>query len=388
MRIAQNFTVQYSYDIRFTQHLFSPENSLFREVLETGTDQNTKVAFVIDSGVMDHHPDLLAGIRTYMDQSKGIQLAAAPLVVPGGEQVKNTTTYYDQTLDLINEGKVDRHSYLVAIGGGAVLDMVGFAASVGHRGIRHVRIPTTVLSQNDSGVGVKNGINYFGKKNFIGCFAPPVAVINDTVFLTTLHERDWRAGVAEAIKVALIKDAPFFDWLEAHATAINQRDLDIMTELVFECAKWHCDHIAGGNDPFERGSARPLDFGHWAAHKLEQLTHFELRHGEAVAIGIALDITYAVETGLLDATAGERILNVISSYGFDLFHPALLDETASRINPTLIAGIDEFREHLGGELCITLIDRIGHGLEVHEMDKDKIEAAALQLQSKTREHAH
>lgn len=385
MRIQQDFTVRYNYEIVFTQHLFRPENPLFQEV--TSTERKTKVAFVIDAGVVAHHQGLINEIESYLQATPNLTLATAPLVVPGGEQVKNDTRFYDQTLTMINEAKIDRHAYLVAIGGGAVLDMVGFAAAVGHRGIRHIRIPTTVLSQNDSGVGVKNGINYFGKKNFIGAFSPPTAVINDTTFLTTLEARDWRAGVAEAIKVALIKDAPFFDWLEVNATKINDRDLNTMTELVYECAKWHCDHIAGGDDPFERGSARPLDFGHWAAHKLEQLTHFEIRHGEAVAIGIALDVVYATETGLLDQASSKRILNVIASYGFALFHGALLDDQGAQVNPALLAGIEEFREHLGGELCITLIDRIGHGLEVHEMDSAQIEAAVLALQANLQAHA-
>ena len=224
--------------------------------------------------------------------------------------------------------------------------------------------------------------------NFIGAFAPPEAVINDTTFLTTLEPRDWRAGVAEAIKVALIKDAPFFDWLETHANDINERNLETMTELVYECAKWHCDHISGGNDPFERGSARPLDFGHWAAHKLEHLTNFEIRHGEAVAIGIALDVVYAARIGLLDQQSCDRILSVIASYGFAVFHEALLDQNGQKVNQALLAGIEEFREHLGGELCITLIDRIGHGLEVHEMDLDLIEAAVLTLSHNAQLHAH
>lgn len=385
MKIQQNFTVNYNYEIHFTQHLFRPDNSLFEEIINA--QRVTNVAFVIDAGVVDHHPDLINQITDYIQSVNQLKLAATPLVVPGGEQVKNDLQYYDQTLSLINEAKIDRHAYLVAIGGGAVLDMVGFAAAIGHRGIRHIRIPTTVLSQNDSGVGVKNGVNFFGKKNFIGAFAPPEAVINDTTFLTTLDPRDWRAGVAEAIKVALIKDAPFFDWLETHAQAINERDLTTMTELVFECAKWHCDHIAGGNDPFERGSARPLDFGHWAAHKLEQLTGFEIRHGEAVAIGIALDVVYATRIGLLPQESCERVLSVISSYGFDLFHEALLGTNGGSVNPALLAGIEEFREHLGGELCITLIDQIGHGLEVHQMDLAVIEQAVLTLQSNVQQHA-
>ena len=119
----------------------------------------------------------------------------------------------------IHEYGIDRHAYVLAVGGGALLDMVGYAAATAHRGVRLVRVPTTVLSQNDSGIGVKNSVNAFGKKNFLGTFAPPFAVFNDFTFLTTLSDRDWRAGISEAIKVALLKDATFFAFLEEHATA-------------------------------------------------------------------------------------------------------------------------------------------------------------------------
>ena len=132
--------------------------------------------------------------------------------------------------------------------------MVGYAATVAHRGIKHIRIPTTVLSQNDSGIGVKNGINYKGKKNFLGTFAPPAAVFNDNQFLLTLSDRDYRSGISEAIKVALIKDHDFFLWLENNADALVKRDVEAMDYLIKRCAQLHLEHI-GGADPFETGSA-------------------------------------------------------------------------------------------------------------------------------------
>ena len=131
---------------------------------------------------------------------------------------------------------IDRHSYVVAIGGGAVLDAVGYAAATAHRGVRLVRVPTTTLSQDDSAVGVKNGINAFGKKNFVGTFAPPHAVLNDFDLLTTLDDRDWRAGISEAVKVALLKDSAFFAWIEQHARELDERSLDAMAMLVHRCA--------------------------------------------------------------------------------------------------------------------------------------------------------
>src|SRR5690606_30287435 len=112
-------------------------------------------------------------------------------------------------------------------------------AAISHRGVRHIRIPTTVLAQNDSGIGVKNSVNYRGKKNFLGTFVPPVAVINDRVFLRTLEIRDWRSGMAEAVKVALIKDLEFFEWIEANTEALSARSEEEMTQLILKCADLH-----------------------------------------------------------------------------------------------------------------------------------------------------
>src|SRR5690606_6380451 len=238
------------------------------------------------------------------------------------ETIKNQKDAIDRIIDSVDRWGIDRHSYIMAIGGGAVLDAVGYAAAIAHRGIRHLRVPTTVLSQNDSGMGVKNGINYRGKKNFIGTFSPPVAVFNDNLFLTTLSDRAWVSGISEAVKVALIKDASFFDWIQNHATALRQRDREAMDYLIFRCAELHLQHIAGA-DPFEFGSSRPLDFGHWSAHKLEQLSGFEVLHGEAVSIGIALDTVYSAIVGLLSPSDAQRVLNVLQELDLPIFHPLL-----------------------------------------------------------------
>ena len=388
MNIHQNISVQYNYQILFEKDLFDSNNSTLAQTLLSQSKREAKVVVVVDKGVVDHHPGVIDKITSYFNHYETLVLAAPPLIVAGGEQTKNTTDEFDKTLALINDAKIDRHSYLLAIGGGAVLDMAGFAAAVAHRGIRHIRIPTTVLSQNDSGVGVKNGINYFGKKNFIGAFSPPVAVLNDVSFLFTLDDRDWRSGIAEAIKVALIKDQTFFDWLQQNVVPLNERNLDVMQDLVYQCARLHSEHIAQGDDPFEMGSSRPLDFGHWSAHKLEQLSSFEIRHGEAVAIGIALDVIYSSLAGLLDAASCDSILTLMDKFGFNLFSSHLMDQNGNRINPQLISGLEEFREHLGGKLTITLINGIGKQVEVHEMNEGIIERAVLQLQNRHLLHAN
>lgn len=378
-KLQQNFTVTFRYDVHFTRAIFDEENSLFQEVIEDQSSQlPAKMLIIVDDGVANHHPDLERSLYQYAEARPGtMQLCGSPVVVPGGERAKNDPQLVEQILVDINRQGIDRHAFVVAVGGGAVLDMAGYAAAIAHRGIRHIRIPTTVLSQNDSGVGVKNGINYFGKKNFLGCFTPPVAVINDLDFLRTLDNRDWRAGISEAIKVSLIKDRSFFEFLESSAPRLARREEPPMEHLIYECARLHMEHIAGG-DPFEMGSSRPLDFGHWAAHKLEQLSDYRLRHGEAVAIGIALDVTYSFLKNHIDKAAWQRIIRLMHELGFEVFTPELNMKQAGRL--VVLEGLDEFREHLGGQLTIMLLEQVGRGFEVHEMDEGLIREAIQLLE--------
>ena len=291
----------------------------------------------------------------------------------GGEASKNDEAIYKEIVEATHLYGIDRHSYIAVIGGGAVIDMVGFAAAISHRGIRLIRIPTTVLSQNDSAVGVKNSVNLFGKKNYLGTFTPPYAVLNDFNFLKTLDDRDWRSGISEAIKVALIKDLSFFTWIEENSSALAAREMAPMQELIIRCAQMHLDHISG-KDPFEFGSSRPLDFGHWAAHKLEHLSDFRIRHGEAVAIGIALDSTYSYLKEWISEDDLTRIIAVFKTLGFELFAPELGGDN-------LIKGLKEFQEHLGGQLTIMLLKALGKGEEVHEMDHELIHQAIDLLKS-------
>ena len=365
--IDQEVVVTFRYPVRFTRGLFDPANPTLRDVVQA--DGRARLLVVIDEGVADAHPRLVGDIQRYCAaHSETLLLAAPPLVIPGGEAIKNEPGPVSQVRAAIDVQGVDRHSYVVAIGGGAVLDAVGYAAATAHRGVRLVRVPTTVLSQDDSAVGVKNGINAYGKKNFVGSFAPPHAVLNDFDLLLTLHDRDWRAGISEAVKVALLKDAPFFTWIERHADDLNDRSLSAMAHMVHRSAELHLNHIATSGDPFELGSSRPLDFGHWAAHKLEQLSNHELRHGEAVAVGIALDSTYSYLTGSLSHADWRRIVTLFETVELPIWHPAMATP-GSGGRPAVLAGLEEFREHLGGRLTVMLLERIGSGFEVHELDE-------------------
>ena len=367
--LQQSFSVPFRYPVAFTENLFATSQPLFVETFPEG--QLARVFFVLDSGVVAHHPELISQIKVYVAaQSSRLALVGEPLVVAGGEACKNNPEAYQQVVEATNSFGIDRHSYLVALGGGAVLDMAGFAAAISHRGIRLVRIPTTVLSQNDSAVGVKNSINAFGKKNYLGTFTPPFAVLNDFTFLESLEDRDWRSGISEAVKVALIKDLDFFEWLEKEAAALARREMEPMKTHIIRSAQHHMTHIAGA-DPFEFGSSRPLDFGHWAAHKLEKLSDFRIRHGEAVAIGIALDSAYSYLQGRIDKADLIRIFKLFHTLGLALYASELHEEA-------LLQGLKEFQEHLGGRLTIMVLDKLGKGVEVHEMDPELI-GKALQL---------
>jgi 3-dehydroquinate synthase len=377
--IKQDVRVSFQYPVSFTSDLFHPDNSVLRDTVALGHERAwaSKLFAVIDGGVAKHRPDLGAQIESYCRRfPDALQLVSPPLVVVGGEGVKNDPAYVAAVHDAINEFRIDRHSYVIAVGGGAVLDMVGYATGTAHRGVRLIRVPTTVLSQNDSGIGVKNSVNAYGKKNFLGTFAPPFAVLNDATFLTTLDDRDWRSGISEAIKVALLKDPEFFGFIEQHATALVSRDMPTMEWLVYRCAELHLEHIATSGDPFEMGSSRPLDFGHWSAHKLEQLSGYALRHGEAVSIGLALDSTYAHRVGMLSAREWQRVINVLLALDLPIFTSELEQHlNAPNDSRSVLSGLAEFREHLGGELTIMLLNGIGSGIEVHEMDLEHVRAS-------------
>jgi len=353
-----------------------------REVLADG--ESGKVLVVLEDSLARARPGLETEIVTYFASlPNGAQLTGAPLRARGGEQAKNSMALVNEILSQIEQRHIDRQSYLMAIGGGALLDAAGFAAAIAHRGVRHVRVPTTTLAQADSGVGVKNGLNGFGKKNFLGTFSPPHAVINDFNLLATLAPREKRAGYVEAVKVACIRDKQFFDDIERGADMLMRFEPGAMKQLIRRCAELHLHHIATSGDPFESGSARPLDFGHWPAHKLEQLSNFQMPHGEAVAIGVALDATYSKLCGLLDAASCGRILDLLERLQFRLFADELLEADAK--GGLLIGGgLDEFHEHLGGGLTVTLLNGIGRGVEVHEMDLGTIVEAIEELQKRDR----
>ncbi len=369
-----------AYTVHFTRGVFDPANALLWKVMQASPEAAPQRALCfVDSGLAEANPALVPAIAHYFAaHARRICLLAPPAVLTGGEAGKNSFDVPQRVLGLARQVHLSRHAHVLAVGGGAFLDAVGFAAALVHRGARLLRVPSTVLAQNDAGIGVKNGINLGGVKNFVGTFAAPAAVLNDCDLLATLPDRDWTAGTAEAFKVAMIKDAAFLEWLLVHADSIRRRRGAGMEELVYRCACLHLEHIQTAGDPFEQGTARPLDFGHWAAHKLESLSNHELHHGEAVAIGVALDLLYAARLGFVTAEDARRALDGMRRMGLSLYHPALAwREPSGRF--LVLNGVEEFREHLGGTLSLTLPKPLGRKTEVAAIDEELVAACIAEL---------
>ncbi len=367
-----DFNVAFRHRLRFTSDVLGIDSDGFADLLQSSESRTPRVQFWLDEHVVNANPDLRQRIHAFSRKYAGrFQVIGNPQVVPGGEAVKNDIHILERMLKVLNEADMDRRSYVVVIGGGAVLDAVGFATAIAHRGLRLIRIPTTTLAQADSGVGVKNGVNLFAKKNWLGSFAVPWAVINDRKLLDTLSDRDFRCGFAEAVKVSLLKDAAFFDRLFRDGESIAARGPECWAAIE-DSAQWHLRHITSGGDPFEMLEARPLDFGHWSAHKLETMSNFELRHGEAVAIGVAVDTVYSSLVHALPSVDADRVLLALQRLGLLIDHPAL------QKTDELFDGLEEFRQHLGGRLTLTMLEAIGQPIDVHDIDRSRM-ADAIQI---------
>ena len=368
------FAVPFTHRLRFTQNVLDGEEEVLVDLLESSDDNPARVQFWLDQNLAEANPEIATKLKRFSDNRPDrIKRVGNIQLVPGGEEIKNDILVLERMLKVFNAADLDRRSFVVVIGGGAVLDTVGFAAGIAHRGIRLIRLPSTTLAQADSGLGVKNGVNLFRKKNWLGTFSVPWGVVNDAEMLGTLSNRDFIAGFSEAVKVSLLKDPNFFGNLCQNATDISNRQMAPSLAAIQKSAELHLNHITQGGDPFEMLEARPLDFGHWSAHKLESMSDFVLRHGEAVAIGVAIDSVYSsLALGLPSADA-DKILRCLSDLGFNLTDPALHDVEL------LFDGLEEFRQHLGGRLTLTMLKNTGEPIEVHQIDRDLMIAAITKV---------
>ena len=289
---------------------------------------------------------------------------------PGGEAVKNDIHILERMLKVFHAAGLDRRSYVVVIGGGAVLDAVGFAAAIAHRGLRLVRLPTTTLGQADSGVGVKNGVNLFGKKNWLGSFAVPWAVINDTALLATLPDRDFICGFSEAVKVSLLKDPAMF----AELCRVGRPDPPARP-------------VGGPADdpglgrvapPAHHPRRRPVRVARGPAARLRPLVGPQARSDDRLPA--------AARRGGGHRRGDRHRLLVAGAWAAPRGRRAgapLPDRPRLHAGPpgparharTCSQGLEEFRQHLGGRLTLTMLRGVGDPIDVHEIDPSQVCAA-------------
>ena len=364
------FSVPYRHRVLFTQHCLDGRNPSLATLLAEPTPAPRRAIALVDGGVADAWPtlthDLERTLRAFPDMPElcCVERTAA------GEATKQDDRTAQRVVQLVDTHKIDRQSYVLSIGGGAVQDAVGYGAAIAHRGCRLVRIATTTLAQGDAAMAVKNGINTGGKKNFTGTFSVPWGVVCDTAFLPTLPAWAWAGGFSEAVKIALLRSADFFAQIERAAPQIAARNMEAALPVIHQSGLLHYRHIVTGGDPFETRSARPLDYGHWLAHRLEALTHGQLAHGQAVSIGVAVDTLYSACAGMLPMSEAHRVLHTLHALGLPVSHALLADAAP------LAAGLEEFREHLGGRLTLTLLTGIGAPVDVHQLDHALLARAA------------
>lgn len=268
---------------------------------------------VTDENVAPHH-------RQPVEEALGDRLKGT-VVLPAGEDRKSLATL-SELFDRLAEHRVGRDEALVALGGGVIGDLTGFAAACWHRGINFYQLPTTLLAQVDASVGGKTAVNHPSGKNLIGAFHQPRAVIADTDTLATLPDREFRSGLAEVVKHALIADAPFLEWLEARVAPLNDRDPAVIGDTVIQCCRIKAQIVA--EDEREQGQRALLNFGHTFGHVIENATGYgQWLHGEAVAAGMAQAMDLSVRLGTLSATDRDRALVLMDQLQLPLKPPRL-----------------------------------------------------------------
>lgn len=270
--------------------------------------------------------------------------------IPDGERFKTLDTV-SRLIDALIEARIGRDGALVALGGGVVGDISGFAAACYQRGIAYVQAPTTLLAQVDSSVGGKTGVNHVVGKNLIGAFHQPLCVISDTTTLRTLPDRELRAGLAEVIKCALACDAPFLGWLETHLDDLLKREPQALAHAIRRSCEIKAEIVAG--DEREQGRRALLNLGHTFGHAIESATGYgEWLHGEAVAAGLLIATSMSARLGWLPSTDLERVRALLSRAGFPLTAPAIGSDQA-------LAHMQRDKKVLDGRIRLILLKKIG-----------------------------
>ena len=285
-------------------------------------------------------------------------------LLPDGESYKTLDTVA-RILDVLVANRFGRDCVVVALGGGVVGDMAGFAASVYQRGVPFVQVPTTLLAQVDSAVGGKTGVNHPGGKNLIGAFHQPLVVLADTATLATLPPRELRAGLAEVVKYGLIRDAAFFDWLESHADALLAGEREALAYVILRSCQIKAEIV--GRDELEHGERALLNFGHTFGHAIESATGYgRWLHGEAVAAGMVMAARMSRESGWIDAASLARITTLIERMGL----PTRLADVSAQ---TMLQGMRMDKKVLEGKIRLVLLRAIGDAFVTADYEAQHLE---------------
>ncbi|WP_373186928.1 3-dehydroquinate synthase [Halopseudomonas sp.] len=299
---------------------------------------------------------------------EGYQLST--VVLPTGEAYKNWATL-QQIFDTLLASRHDRRTTLVALGGGVIGDMTGFAAACYQRGVDFIQVPTTLLSQVDSSVGGKTGINHPAGKNMLGAFYQPKAVIIDTASLRTLPAREVSAGLAEVIKYGLIRDAAFLDWLDANMSGLRALEPDLITEAIARSCAIKAEVVAA--DEREGGVRAILNLGHTFGHAIEAHQGYgQWLHGEAVGAGMAMALDMSRRLGWIDEDAAARSIRIIDQAGLPVRPPAAMtpDDFVE------LMAVD--KKVLDGQLRLVLLKSIGEAAVTAEFDSETLQATLAQ----------
>lgn len=311
----------------------------------------------------------------YLEQYRNAFLALGKTVasccLPDGEKYKDFQ-HLHLIFDALLEAGFNRDCTIVALGGGVIGDMAGYAAASFQRGVNFVQIPTTLLSQVDSSVGGKTGINHPLGKNMIGAFKQPEAVLADMAVLNTLPDRELSAGMAEVIKYALLGDVEFLTWLEQHMSALMQRDKDLLAEAVYRCCQHKAEIVA--RDETEKGDRALLNLGHTFGHAIESYMGYgEWLHGEAVAVGMVMAAELSQRMDWISVDDVARVKAILQHANLPVQSPSIpLDE--------FLAYMSHDKKVLNGQLRLILLKSLGQAIITKEFDVKQLEQTIISQQ--------
>lgn len=302
------------------------------------------------------------------------QIATCHSITTSGGEAAKSFTRYAELMNMVLDLGIDRHTVIMAVGGGVIGDLAGFMAASLLRGLDFIQIPTTLLAQVDSSVGGKTGINARAGKNLVGAFHQPKAVLIDTACLNTLDPREMRAGYAEVVKYGLLGDAVFFDWLDKHGSAILEQEPDMLAECIARCCQAKADIVAA--DEREAGLRALLNLGHTFAHAFEAEAGYDgrLLHGEAVAAGICHAFALSRRMGLTDGQSCHRVANHLASHGLPCWRGDLHDVVAHADSHQLIEHMIKDKKTTNGQLNFVLVRGIGDAFVKKNVAYDDVTA--------------